>query len=264
MALGIRVCSVPRGVLQTLFCSGMLQRVVVCVMGFVVSVLPHSARAQFALPQPDHSPIVSGIEQPVLWVLPATLIAGGALLVNEFGLSGANTVRKDAYGGVGRYRPHFDDYLQHAPMLTGLTLDFAGVEGRRETLLEKLSVKAMGGIAVAAMVLSVKSLGLAQRPDAATRNSFMSGHTATAFLGAELLRLDYGAHHPWIVAAGYGTAIATAFFRIWHMRHWTGDVIAGAGVGIAAAWIGHYTGTLLAQWITESIQAKRQARLLQY
>lgn len=239
-------------------------RVAICALGLVVPGLFLPARAQLAQPLPAPRPIVSGIEQPVLWVLPATLIAGGALLVNEFGLSGANMLRKEAYGGAGRYRPHLDDYLQHTPMFVGLLFDVTGVQGRRESLAEKLTVKVMGGVAVAAIVLSVKSLGLAQRPDAATRNSFMSGHTATAFLGAELLRLDYGGQYPWIAAAGYGTAIATALFRIYHMRHWTSDIVAGVGVGIAAAWIGHYTGMLLAQWIAESIQARRRATLLQY
>lgn len=258
------VRSAPRGGLRTLFCIPALRRctlLMACLMA-VWSQAP--IRAQQSLPRPTLEHPASGFELPALWVLPATLIAGGALLINEFGLSGANVLRKEAYGGAGRLRPRIDDYLQHTPMFVGLLLDLTGEEGRRETLAEKLTVKIAGGVALAAMVLSVKSLGLAQRPDAATRNSFMSGHTATAFLGAELLRLDYGASHPWMAAAGYGAALATALFRIYHMRHWTSDVVAGAGVGIAAAWVGHYVGRLLAQRVAESIQAKRPLRLWYY
>lgn len=228
-----------------------------------VLLLPHAIHAQLVPPHAPHTTF-SGIEEPALWVVPATLIAGGALLVNEFNLSGANMFRKETYGGAGRYRPHLDDYLQHTPMAIGILFDLAGAEGRRESIAEKLTVKAMGGVAVAAIVLGVKSLGLAQRPDARTRNSFMSGHTATVFLGAELLRLEYGTTFPYVAAAGYGIAVATAMFRVWHMRHWTSDVVAGAGVGIAAAWIGHYTGTLLVELISESIQAKRPTKLWQY
>lgn len=84
----------------------------------------------------------------------------------------------------------------------------------RESLLERFSAKAMGGLTVAVVVLGVKNFRLAKRPNGEDRDSFMSGHTATAFLGAELLRLDYGAEYPWVAAAGYSVAMTTAMFRI--------------------------------------------------
>lgn len=62
--------------------------------------------------------------------------------------------------------------------------------------------------------------------------SFPSGHTATAFMGAELVRLEYGI---WWGLAAYSVAGATAFLRVWNNWHWTSDVIAGAGIGILSA-----------------------------
>lgn len=70
-----------------------------------------------------------------------------------------------------------------------------------------------------------------QRPNDSPR-SFLSGHTATAFMGAELIRLEYGI---WWGLAAYSVAGATAFLRVWNNWHWTSDIIAGAGVGILSA-----------------------------
>lgn len=70
---------------------------------------------------------------------------------------------------------------------------------------------------------------------------FRQDNTATAFMGAELLRREYWNVSPWIGIAGYAVAAGTGFFRIYNNRHWLTDVLAGAGVGIlsvqAAYWL---------------------------
>jgi membrane-associated phospholipid phosphatase len=53
-----------------------------------------------------------------------------------------------------------------------------------------------------------------------------------AFTGAELLRREYGEEYPWVAVAGYAVAIAVGAMRICNNRHWLGDVLAGAGLGI--------------------------------
>lgn len=59
-----------------------------------------------------------------------------------------------------------------------------------------LTADAIGALGTATIVLSVKSVVQRMRPDGSTANSFPSGHTATAFLGAELFNLEYGADYP--------------------------------------------------------------------
>ena len=70
------------------------------------------------------------------------------------------------------------------------------------------------------------------RPDGSAYNSFPSGHTATAFLGAELMRLEYGWGYG---AAAYAIATGVGVLRVYHSRHWVSDVLAGAGIGILSA-----------------------------
>ena len=65
--------------------------------------------------------------------------------------------------------------------------------------------------------------------------SFPSGHTGTAFLGAELVRKEYG--WGWGSAA-YAVASTTAVLRMYNNEHWLSDVIAGAGLGILCANVG--------------------------
>ena len=77
--------------------------------------------------------------------------------------------------------------------------------------------------------------------DAQHDYSFPSGHTATAFMGAEFLRKEYWDVSPWIGVAGYAVAAGTGFFRMYNNRHWLTDVLTGAGIGIlstqAAYWL---------------------------
>lgn len=81
------------------------------------------------------------------------------------------------------------------------------------------------------MELTTYSLKFAvpeQRPNGG-QQSFPSGHTASAFMGAEFIRKEYG----W----GWGTpaylaASYVGWSRVASDNHWTHDVIAGAAIGI--------------------------------
>ena len=86
------------------------------------------------------------------------------------------------------------------------------------------------------------------RPDGSTYNSFPSGHTATAFVGAEFMHQELGWHSPWYSFAGYTMATATGILRIANNRHWLGDVIAGAGIGMLT--------TKLSYLVAEKIEKK--------
>jgi len=127
-----------------------------------------------------------------------------------------------------------DNYIQFAP-LAGYAV--AAVCGAGEhSFLEQALV---GGTSYLLLFLSVQGVKYATanvRPNGAPF-SFPSGHTATAFLGAELVRLEYG---PWWGLAAYSVAVTTAFLRVWNNWHWTSDLIAGAGFGILCAHAGYW------------------------
>lgn len=140
-------------------------------------------------------------------------------------------------------RIHADDYLQWAPLPTLYILKACGVPARddwfRMSTLAAESYATMGLLA-----LGGKCAFHRLRPDGTSHNSFPSGHTATAFCGAELLRLEYKESAPVVGWLGY-TAAATGLMRIYNNRHWTADVLAGAGVGILSA--------QLANWLNQRL-----------
>jgi len=81
---------------------------------------------------------------------------------------------------------------------------------------------------------SIKLLIKEERPDGSNDNSFPSGHTSVSFAAAATLGKRYG----W----KYGLparAVATfvGFARVKAKKHHVHDVIAGAAIGEAAAWL---------------------------
>ena len=136
---------------------------------------------------------------------------------------------------AGRYL-HFDDYIQYAPAVMYFGVGFIPRQGER-TAGERALVLATSSATVAILVNTLKYTVREKRPDSDKRNSFPSGHTATAFMGAELVRHEYG---PLWGLGAYGIATATAVMRIYNNRHWTNDVLAGAAIGILSANVGYW------------------------
>ena len=130
------------------------------------------------------------------------------------------------------FKTHIDDYSQFfGPVLT-TGLKIAGVESRSDWG-RYLATTAMSYGIMAGFVNGIKYTAKEMRPDGSTANSWPSGHTATAFVGATILHKEYGmTRSPWYSVAGYGVATATGVMRVLNNRHWVSDVLSGAGIGI--------------------------------
>lgn len=129
-----------------------------------------------------------------------------------------------------------ETWMQYAPSVLDFTMGFTNVK-TNTTWLERAIKLGVSYAAEMALVNIIKASVKERRPDGAAMNSFPSGHTATAFLGAELIRQDYG----WGWGAGaYALATGVGIMRVYHQRHWWWDVLAGAGVGILSANIGNW------------------------
>lgn len=130
------------------------------------------------------------------------------------------------------FHSEIDNYTQFAPAVLALGLNVAGVEGRSDLGRFAVSSALAYGI-MAGIVNPIKYGAKELRPDGSTRNSFPSGHTATAFVSATILHKEYGlTRSPWYSIAGYGVATATGVMRVLNNRHWVSDVLSGAGIGI--------------------------------
>lgn len=172
--------------------------------------------------------------KPLQLVVPGTLFAVGMIGCNSDWSEARNREIRDELQEHIDSKVTVDDFTQYAPMAATYGLNLCGVKGKHG--YGDLTI--ILGTAYALMGLSVntlKSTTKVMRPDDSSRNSFPSGHTATAFMGAEILRREYWDVSPWIGVAGYAVAAGTGLFRMYNNRHWFTDVIAGAGIGILSA-----------------------------
>lgn len=137
------------------------------------------------------------------------------------------------------FHNEIDNYTQYVPLALTIGLHLGGVEGRSDWPRFWASAAASSAI-MAGIVNGVKYTASEIRPDGSTRNSWPSGHTATAFMAATILHKEYGlTRSPWYSVGAYSLATATGVMRVLNNRHWISDVLSGAGIGILSVELGY-------------------------
>lgn len=171
---------------------------------------------------------------------PIPLVVGGFLAkANKKNFRRARTDLEPEFHNV------MDNFSQYVPLAAAWGMKAFGVEGRsswgRFVVSNVFSAAVMAGI-VNGVKYSVKEL----RPDGSTRNSFPSGHTATAFMAATILHKEYGlTRSPWYSVGGYSLAAMTGVMRSLNNRHWISDIMVGAGIGIISTDLGYLFADLI-------------------
>lgn len=170
-------------------------------------------------------------------IAPSICVVGG-VAIHEFAHHTWDSSIRDFAGELRRELKviPFDDYIQYLPAALDLSVGLLGGECENDftgRLVEGAIAYAVSTALVWTGKLTVNSL----RPNGRDSRSFPSGHTAVAFTGAELVRLEYG--WEWGLGA-YIVAAAVGGMRIYRNYHWLSDVLAGAGVGILSANIGKW------------------------
>lgn len=164
------------------------------------------------------------------FALPAGLGLGSAL----FATNGWLRQRRNdlqTWLDTSHQKKEIDNYIQYYPAVGVYLLKACGVRSEHN-VLHQTGLLALSAATMAIIVNGVKYTVKELRPDGSRHNSFPSGHTATAFMGAEILFQEYRDVSPWIGYSGYFVAGLTGCLRIYNNRHWLNDVVAGACVGI--------------------------------
>ncbi len=172
-------------------------------------------------------------------IMPLSLIGAGTLGFIEPIKHSRYEVRDFLDERRGDHRTTVDDYLQYVPLASIYGLSFLGADAKHNYVDRTLEL-ATSYIALGIIVNGIKYAARVERPDGSAYNSFPSGHTATTFMGAELVRIEYGEDSPWIAVGAYTVATAVGVLRVYNNKHWFTDVFAGAGVGILSARIGYW------------------------
>ncbi|MCO6149142.1 phosphatase PAP2 family protein [Flavobacterium sp. NRK1] len=171
--------------------------------------------------------------------VPVVLVSYGVIGLESHPIIGLNRQLRDEVKEDIDEKITIDDFSQYAPMASVYALNAMGIEGKNN-FKDRTIVMATSYLIMSGTVLGLKSLTKVERPDGSSKNSFPSGHTATAFAGAEFLWQEYKDKSVWYGIAGYAVATGTGLFRIYNNRHWLTDVAAGAGIGILSTKIAYW------------------------
>lgn len=180
-------------------------------------------------------------------VIPGALIGYGLIGIESDQLKSFNSEIQEEVKENIDSKTTIDDFSQYAPALSVYALNAAGIKGKNN-LKDRSIILVTSYIIMSTTVLGLKSLTKVKRPDGSSNNSFPSGHTATAFAGAEFLWQEYKDKSIWYGISGYIVATGTGIFRIVNDRHWLTDVATGAGIGILS--------TKIAYWMNPYINKK--------
>lgn len=172
-------------------------------------------------------------------IIPSVLIGYGILATDNGQLEFFNTELKGEVKEHIDYKTSIDDFSQYTPLASIFVLDFVGISGKNK-LKDKAIIASTAYLIMGVSVASIKKISHIQRPDGSGYNSFPSGHTATSFMGAELLFQEYKDVSYWYGISGYIVAAGTGAFRMINNRHWLSDVVAGAGIGILSTKLSYW------------------------
>lgn len=129
---------------------------------------------------------------------------------------------------------YWESYGQHIPIAASVGLGWFGVEAQ-DKCFGRIAKLGTSIVCESVLVRIGKHTIKKERPDNSAYDSFPSGHTAAAFTGAEIVRHEYG--NAWGIGA-YMVASAVGLSRVYHKRHYLGDVAGGAALGFISARIG--------------------------
>jgi hypothetical protein len=164
-------------------------------------------------------------------IIPTVLIGYGFIGLDNDQIQLWNVKIRDQVVTNTRRQYTVDNFSLFAPPATVYVLNAAGIQGKNN-FKDRTIILVGSYLIMGSTVMALKSSTDVMRPDNTTSDSFPSGHTASAFAGAEFLWQEYKDISIWYGIAGYAVATGTGFLRMYNNRHWLTDVAAGAGIGI--------------------------------
>jgi len=196
-------------------------------------------------------------------VPPAALITYGGL---SFAIPALRRLDYSINNEIIKTDPNFssaktENYLQFAPVILVYGLNLAGVSGKN-TFLDRTILLGLSGGVVSLFTATLKHTTHRLRPNEYDYLSFPSGHTSTAFAGAEFMAQEYSEKSPWYGVAGYAIATTTGIFRLYNHDHWFSDVVAGAGFGIISTKVAYLVYPYLRNALTHTDKKGKSSMLV--
>lgn len=200
-------------------------------------------------------PVMPYSFKPKLLILPASLIAAGALGTAIDGWQDFHLISRKS--SVNKIR--IDDYMEWGMFGWVFVCDLFAKE--KHNFVDQIFLLTLAEGFNAGMVHGLKNTVKEARPDGAPY-SFPSGHTANAFLGAHLAYKEFKDSAPVLAYSGYAMAAFVGALRIYNNRHWVSDVLAGAGIGILSVELSYLVYFPIRNAIAKQVNAKAARNLV--
>jgi PAP2 superfamily len=189
-------------------------------------------------------------------IIPVTLITYGFVSQSSHKLKAFDVRLKTMVRRDHDFHTNIDNYLQYGPGFAVYGLNAIGIKGKHR-FRERTSIYLLANLMMGITVQTIKKISRVQRPEGWGTNAFPSGHTGTAFVGAEFLRQEYKDVSPWYGVTGYLMAATTGILRMYNNKHWFRDVVAGAGFGILATDAAYWLEPIIAKKLFHQRSNKR-------
>ncbi|WP_264564517.1 phosphatase PAP2 family protein [Flavobacterium sp. N3904] len=200
---------------------------------------------------------------PKQLIIPGALIGFGLIGINSDQIKDFNSeISEEVVEHIDK-QITIDDFTQYVPAVSVYALGAFGVKGKNN-FKDKSIILATSFLIMTVTVTGLKSITKVERPDGTSNNSFPSGHTATAFMGAEFLYQEYKDVSIWYGVSGYAIATFTGAFRMYNNRHWLTDVAAGAGIGILSAKAGYWLFPTVNKLFASKSNPNRKSAFIPY
>ena len=196
-------------------------------------------------------------------IIPGVFITYGILGLESGQIKGFNSGISTEVKEHIDEKTSIDDFSQYVPIASIYGLAALGIKSKNSTK-NKTIIAATSYILMGLTVNTLKKTASVERPDGTSFNSFPSGHTATAFMGAELLFQEYKDVSVWYGISGYFVATGTGLFRMYNNRHWLTDVAAGAGIGILSAKAGYWLFPTINKLLTNKKDSNKKTVFIPY
>ncbi|MFE3847725.1 phosphatase PAP2 family protein [Flavobacterium sp. LB3P45] len=196
-------------------------------------------------------------------IVPVALITYGIIGIGNDQLESFNNQIKEEVKENIDKKVSIDDFSQYLPLASVYGLSAIGIKGKNN-FRDKTIIVATSYLIMGIALNSLKRTFKVERPDGSAFNSFPSGHTATAFMGAELVYQEYKDVSIWYGISGYLVATGTGAFRLYNNRHWLTDVVAGAGIGILSAKAAYWLYPSIKRLLDSKKQTNKKTAFIPY
>ena len=196
-------------------------------------------------------------------IIPAVFIGYGIIGLESGQIKGFNSgVSEEVTEDIDE-KTSIDDFSQYTPMASLYVLPALGVQAKN-SVKDRTIILATSYLLMGLTVNAFKKTASVERPDGRGLNSFPSGHTATAFMGAELMYQEFKDQSVWYGVSGYVVAAGTGAFRMYNNRHWLTDVVAGAGIGILSAKAGYWLFPYTSKIFTKKTKTNTKTAMIPF